>query len=156
TDVHRIEPVGVDGLDYTQFHVIIETPQGSRNKYKYDEHLQLFKLDKVLPLGASFPYDFGFIPSTRGEDGDPLGVLVLLDEPAFPGCLVQVCLLGVLEAAQTEHGQTVRNDRLIAVADTKYHPPEIRTLEELGKIRLDEIEHFFVSYNRMERREFKV
>src|SRR5436190_23071792 len=65
--------------------VIIDTPKGSRNKFKYDEELGLFRLSKVLPLGSSFPYDFGFIPGTRGEDGDALDVLVLLDEAAMPG-----------------------------------------------------------------------
>src|SRR4051794_14166126 len=67
--------------------VVIDTPKGSRNKFKYDEELGLFKLRKVLPLGAVFPFDFGFLPSTRGADGDPLDVLVLMDEPAFAGCV---------------------------------------------------------------------
>src|SRR4051794_30156861 len=82
--------------DSGRIHVIIDTPRGSRNKFKYDEELGVFRLGKVLPLGAYFPYDFGFIPSTRGEDGDPLDVLVLSEEPAFCGCLVSALLLGVL------------------------------------------------------------
>src|SRR5262245_29945269 len=93
--------------------VIIDTPQGSRIKFKYDEELGLFKLGKVLPLGASFPYDFGFIPSTYAEDDDPVDILVLMDEPAFSGCLLKVRLLGALEAEQTENGKTNRNDRLL-------------------------------------------
>jgi inorganic pyrophosphatase len=136
-------------------HVIIDTPKGSRNKFKYDEELGLFRLAKVLPLGAYFPYDFGFIPSTRAEDGDPLDLLVVMDEPAFCGCLVTVRLLGVIEAEQTEKGKTVRNDRLIGAAETKYHVPDLHSLDDLGKSRLDEIEHFFVSYNQAEGRRLK-
>ncbi len=103
----------------------------------------------------SFPYDFGFIPSTRGGDGDPVDVLVLMDEPAFPGCVVPARLIGVLEAEQTEDGKTVRNDRLVAVIETPYNPAEYRSLDDLRGQRLDEIEHFFVSYNEMEGRQFK-
>jgi len=136
-------------------HVIIDTPKGSRNKYKYDEKLGLFQLRKVLPLGASFPYDFGFIPSTRGEDGDPIDVLVLMDEPTFCGCLVSVRLIGVIEAEQTEKGETVRNDRLLGVIETSVNPAEVHSIDELSKSRLDEIEHFFVSYNEAEGRTFK-
>ncbi len=86
--------------------VIIDTPKGSRNKYSWDEKLELFSLSGVLPAGAVFPYDFGFIPNTLGGDGDPLDVLVVMDEPAFVGCLVACCLLGVIEAKQTEKGKS--------------------------------------------------
>jgi len=88
--------------------VIIDTPKGSRNKFKYDERSEIFKLGGALPLGAVFPFDFGYIPSTRAEDGDPLDVLILMDEPAFTGCLVQAKLIGVIEAEQTEAGETTR------------------------------------------------
>src|ERR687890_1560322 len=100
--------------DDEELNVIIETPKGSRNKYNYDEKLGLFRLGGVLTSGASFPFDFGFVPSTLGGDGDPLDVLVLMDEPAFAGCLVRARLLGVIEAEQTEKGKTAQNDRLIA------------------------------------------
>jgi inorganic pyrophosphatase len=135
--------------------VIVDTPKGCRNKYKYDEEHGLWRLSKVLPLGASFPFDFGFIPSTRGEDGDPIDALVLLDEHAFPGCVVPARLIGVLEAEQTEKGKTVRNDRLVTVVETPYNPPMFHSLEELDPQSLDEVEHFFISYNQMEGRQFK-
>src|SRR5215475_14505888 len=138
-----------------RLNVVIDTPKGSRNKYKFDELHGQWRLSKVLPQGMAFPYDFGFIPSTRGEDGDPIDVLVLMDEPAFPGCVVSARLIGVLEAEQTEGGKTVRNDRLVAVVETPYNPAEFRSLEEVDRRRLDEIEHFFVSYNQMEGRQFK-
>ena len=80
--------------------VIIETPKGSRNKYAFDESQGMFLLKKVLPAGMAFPYDFGFVPSTRAEDGDPVDVLVLMDEPAFVGCLLQCRIIGVIEGEQ--------------------------------------------------------
>src|SRR5215208_2924264 len=89
--------------DDDELNVVIETPKGSRNKYNYDEKLGLFRLGGVLTSGASFPFDFGFVPSTVGGDGDPLDVLVLMDEPAFAGCLVRTRLVGVIEAEQIEH-----------------------------------------------------
>lgn len=135
--------------------VVVETPKGRRNKYKYDEAQGLWRLSKVLPLGASFPFDFGFIPSTRGEDGDPIDVLVLLDEPTFPGCVVPARLIGILEAEQTHKGETVRNDRLVAVVETPYNPPAFHTLQELSPQCLAELEHFFIAYNQMEGRQFK-
>src|SRR5436189_4786599 len=76
--------------------VVIETPRGSRNKYAYDPRSGLFELRHVLPAGHAFPFDFGFIPSTRAEDGDPIDILVLLDAPTVPGCRLRVRLLGVL------------------------------------------------------------
>ena len=78
-----------------------------------------------------------------------------MDEPAFPGCVVPARLIGVLEAEQTEGGKTVRNDRLVAVVETPYNPAEYRSLDEVSRQRLDEVEHFFVSYNEMEGRQFK-
>jgi inorganic pyrophosphatase len=74
--------------------VVIETPQGSRNKFSYDLELELYRLKGTLPVGASFPYDFGFVPSTLGADGDPIDVLLLMEEPAFTGCLVEARLIG--------------------------------------------------------------
>jgi inorganic pyrophosphatase len=134
---------------------VVDTPKGSRNKYKHDDKLGIFRLSKVLPLGASFPFDFGFIPCTRGGDGDPLDVLVLMDEPAFTGCVVPARLIRVIDAEQTQDGRTVRNDRLVAVAETPYNPQEYHSLEDLSEQRLAEIEHFFVSYNAVEGRQFR-
>lgn len=142
--------------DSNELHVIIETPKGSRNKFNYDEEYRLFKLGGVLPAGAVFPFDFGFIPSTLGGDGDPLDVLLLMDEPAFPGCLVPSRLVAVIEADQTERdGETTRNDRLIAVAANSHTHQQVRTLADIGVALLDEIEHFFISYNQIKGKKFK-
>ena len=142
--------------DSTELHVIIETPKGSRNKFNYDEKHHLFKLGGVLPAGAVFPFDFGFIPSTLGGDGDPLDVLLLMDEPAFPGCLVPSRLVAVIEAEQTERdGETTRNDRLIAVAADSHTHQKVRSLADISSILVDEIEHFFISYNQIKGKTFK-
>jgi inorganic pyrophosphatase len=122
--------------------VIIDTPRGSRNKFKFDEKLGCFKLSRILPAGHVFPHDFGSIPGTRGEDGDALDVLVLMDEPAFPGCLITARLIGVIVACQTEQGRTISNDRLIGVPQTLVNKPIIRELSDLGTAQLDLIEHF--------------
>jgi inorganic pyrophosphatase len=135
---------------------IIDTPKGSRNKFKYDEKAQIFKLGGPLPLGAVFPFDFGYIPSTKADDGDPLDVLILMDEPAFPGCLVPAKLIGVLEAEQTEARKTTRNDRLIAVAAASRNHSDIRFLGDLNANLLHEIERFFVSYNETKGKKFEV
>jgi inorganic pyrophosphatase len=135
--------------------VVVDTPKGSRNKYKYDETLGLYRLSKVLPLGIAFPYDFGFIPSTRAEDGDPLDVLLLGEEALFPGCVVTVRLVGVLQAEQTEPGKTFRNDRLIGAIETPFNRPAIQTFADLQPERLDEIEYFFMAYNHLEGRHFR-
>src|ERR1041384_7278588 len=100
--------------------IIIETPKGRRNKFDYDPEFEAFTLGGLLPEGLAFPYDFGFVPSTLGDDGDPLDVLVLMDEPAHVGCLVDIRLIGVIEAEQIEDGTATQNDRLIGVATHSY------------------------------------
>ena len=135
--------------------VIIDTPKGSRNKFKFDEKTGIFKLGGVLPVGAYFPFDFGYIPSTKGGDGDPLDVLVLMDEPAFVGCLVETRLIGVIEADQTERDGTVeKNDRLIGVAEVSNNHKNVRKLADLNENLVHEIEHFFVSYNEAKGKKF--
>lgn len=134
--------------------VIIETPQGHRNKFRYDEKRGLFQLDGILSAGAVFPYDFGFIPATLGDDGDPLDVLVLLDEPVFTGCLVPARLLGGIEAEQEENSTSVRNDRLVAVSVKTHQYAKVDQLDGLNPTLLDEIEHFFRSYNAIKGKRF--
>ena len=133
----------------TEVEVIIETPKGSRNKIKYDPSRRKFMLSKVMPEGMMFPYDFGFVPSTRADDGDPLDVLVLTDAPLFPGCVVECTLIGAIEAEQEEEGHTNRNDRLIAVANQSLIYSEIKKLEDLNPTVVTQIEAFFVNYQRV-------
>lgn len=139
-----------------ELNVVIETPKGSRNKYNYDEEKGLFKLGGVLPVGAYFPFDFGFIPNTLGGDGDPLDVLILMDEPAFCGCLIAARLIGVIEANQTERdGKTERNDRLIAVSANSHLHENIKSINDLNEKLVDQIEHFFKSYNEANGKKFE-
>lgn len=138
-----------------ELNVIIDTPKNSRNKYKFDEKLGLFKLGGVLAVGMFFPFDFGYIPNTRGGDGDPLDVLVLMDEPAFVGCLIPSRLIGVICAEQTEAGKTEKNDRLLAVASNSRVHKDIESITDLNPTLVDEIEHFFVSYNEAKGKQFK-
>ena len=137
--------------------VIIETPKGGHNKYKFDPELGAFMMNGVLPEGMSFPYDFGFLPSTKCDDGDPLDVLLLMDEPAFTGCLIPSRLIGVIEAEQTDKGEKPeRNDRLVAVPVESRVYSDCNNLKDINKDRIHEIEEFFVSYNRIRGKKFKV
>ena len=136
--------------------VVIDTPAGSRNKYKLDESTGLFRVSRILPRGMAFPHDFGSVPGTCAEDGDPLDVLVLGMAPSFPGCLVNVRLIGVLRAAQTERGKSIRNDRLIGCASTPVNRPAITELKSLDPQHLHEIEEFFYAYNHAQGRPFRV
>ncbi len=145
-----------DEDDRSRVRVIIETPKGCRNKYKFDPKIACFKLSKVLPEGMVFPYDFGFIPETEAEDGDPIDVLLLMDQPAFPGCVIESRLIGVIEAEQSEDGKSERNDRLIAVADENHTYSDLQNLGEMNKKLLDEIGQFFVNYHRIDGSRFKV
>ena len=134
---------------------VIELPQGTRNKLKYEPETGSFRVTQSLPAGSNFPFDFGFVPSTRCADGDPLDILVLMDAPAFPGTVVDVRVLGVIEAEQTEDGETIRNDRLIAIADGSTERGDPHRLSDLPKSLLDQVEAFFVSYNELRGREFR-
>ncbi len=136
--------------------VVIETPRGSRNKLKYEPSAQKFQLSKVMPEGMVFPYDFGYIPSTKAEDGDPLDVLVLTDEPLFPGCLVDCRLIGAIEAEQEQDGEKYRNDRLIAVATASLLYSDLKNIDDLNPKVLKQIEEFFVNYQRVRGVMFKV
>ena len=113
-DPTRIQPFDKDNPEIVN--AVIETPSGSRNKFKFEKRFGCFALSSVLPEGMVFPHAFGFVPRTQAQDGDPEDVLVVMDEPTFTGCVVPVRLVGVMEAEQTEDGDKRRNDRLIAVA----------------------------------------
>lgn len=136
--------------------VIVETPAGCRNKFAFDHEQAVFCLKKVLPAGMTFPYDFGFLPQTIGEDGDPLDVLLLMDQPAYPGIAVRARLIGVIEGEQTEGKKTVRNDRLVAVAEANHQYAKVRRLSDLPGRWIRELEDFFVNYNTLEGRKYRL
>ncbi len=135
---------------------VIETPRGSPNKYAYDPGLRTIRLKNVLPAGAVFPFDFGFVPQTQAEDGDPLDILVLMDGAAPSGCVIAVRVIGAVEAEQREEGKNwVRNDRLIGVSVHAHQHASTKSLEDIDPKLLDELEAFFEFYNRLEGKEFR-
>jgi inorganic pyrophosphatase len=114
--------------------VVIETPKESRLKFKLDKATGLYKVDRVLPKGQRFPFNFGFIPQTEAADGDPTDVVLVIDEILFPGCSADCRLLGVVNAEQSEKGKTYRNDRILAVSIKDPDAPK----------GLDELERHFI------------
>jgi inorganic pyrophosphatase len=148
---------GARRSDSAAVRVVIDTPQKSRNKFKFDPQTGAYKLSKILPEGMVFPYDFGFVPSTKGEDGDPIDVLVLIEEPTFPGCTVECRLVGVIEAEQSSGSEKpVRNDRLVGVAQASLLYSEISHIDQIPRAVLHEVEGFFVNYDRLRDVDFKV
>lgn len=136
--------------------VIIETPKGCRNKFAFDPEQKIFVLKKVLPAGMSFPYDFGFLPKTIAPDGDPIDVLLLMDEPAYPGVMVRARLVGVIEGEQIEGKKKNRNDRLLAVMEGNHQYAHVKRPKDLGDKFLQELQEFFVNYHRLEGKEYKL
>ncbi|MFZ0742869.1 MAG: inorganic diphosphatase [Terracidiphilus sp.] len=136
--------------------VIIETPKGSRNKFAFDPDQRVFSLKKVLPAGMTFPYDFGFLPQTQAPDGDPLDVLLLMDEPAYPGVVVRSRLIGVIEGVQVEGKKKTRNDRLLAVAEANHLYSNIRRWQDFPRTFMKELEEFFVNYHRLEGKRYSL
>jgi inorganic pyrophosphatase len=135
---------------------VIETPKGCRNKFDYDPETELFALGGLLPEGMMFPFDFGFIPSTLGEDGDPLDVMVLMDAPAHVGCLIDIRIIGVIQATQSEGAKIERNDRLLGVAIHSYDHRDLRSIQHVNESLLDQVEAFFVSYNKQRGKKFTI
>lgn len=137
--------------------VVIETPSGSGTKVKFDAELGLYRADRVLPAGMAFPFNFGFIPQTLAEDGDPLDAIVLLDAPVYPGCVLYARLLGVLEAEQQNGGKGPwkRNDRVVGVVGGPKGHSSLRTLRDVDAFQLDAIESFFASYHALDDDRFR-
>ncbi len=153
-DPTRLQPF--DPGDKQMLRVVIETPKRSRNKFAFNADDHVFELKKVLPAGMVFPYDFGFVPSTEADDGDPVDVLVLMDEPAFPGCVLQCRPIGVIQGQQGDKRKKVRNDRIIAVEKDAHSWADIKTIGDLGKQFVQELEEFFVDYHKLAGEQYRV
>ena len=152
-DPTQLKPVDMeDGI----LQVIVETPKGSRNKFAFDPDQRVFTLKEVLPAGMVFPYDFGFLPQTLAADGDPIDVLLLMDEPAFPGIVVRSRLIGVIKGEQLDGKKKIRNDRLLAVADGSHQYANIKRTQDLPRPFLNELEEFFVNYHSLEGKQYKL
>jgi inorganic pyrophosphatase len=130
--------------------IIVETPKGSNEKYNFDPEKQCFRFKKALPMGMVFPYDFGFIPGTMGEDGDPLDVMVLSEFRFFPGCMVSCRLAGALLAEQTEDKRKIRNDRFFFIPELSLQFKHIISVSDLPREELNQLKQFFINYNAIE------
>jgi inorganic pyrophosphatase len=127
------------------FYVVVESPRGSTSKLKYDVNRRVMTLSRPLPQGLAYPHDWGFIPSTRAPDGDPLDAIIVWDGVSYPGITVECRLIGLLQVEQTRAAsqQRERNDRLIALPTKAPRWEPIRTVFDLGeRVRLD-LEFFF-------------
>ena len=153
-DPSRIAPLKGDKKGLLR--VVIETPKGSRNKFAYNPDDRVFELKTSLPAGMEFPYDFGFVPCTEADDGDPIDVLVLMDEPAFPGCVLMCRLIGVIEGEQIGHKKTNRNDRIVAVQQDAHSWSEVNNVTDLGEHFQHELEQFFVNYHRLSGKKYRI
>ena len=137
--------------------IVFETPKGSRSKLDYDPALKVFYLKKTLPEGMVFPFDFGFIPQTLGADGDPLDALVLMPESLPPGSVVEGRLIGVIRARQkAKNEKPIRNDRFIVVSATATEFTRFKKPADLPPAMLEQLERFFITYNEIEGRMFKL
>jgi len=136
--------------------ITIETPKGHTEKFNFDPKSGGFKLKKMLPAGMAFPCDFGFIPGTIGEDGDPLDALVFSEIKSFPGCIMECRLLGAFVCEQKHKQKTIRNDRYLFVPTQSKQFSTMKTINDLGRKLIDEIKSFFKQYNQLEGKEFNV
>lgn len=136
---------------------MIESPKGFNQKFDYDPEARLFRLSKILPAGMVFPFDFGMIPGTKGEDGDPLDIIVISENATFPGCLIDCRIIGALKAEQTERdGTGMRNDRFIGIPTVSQLFPDVSELEQMPESIINQLEHFFKNYNEQAGKQFKV
>jgi inorganic pyrophosphatase len=135
---------------------VVETSKGQRGKLAYDRITGAFELKRMLPDGMSFPLDFGFVPGTRGQDGDPIDILVLNDEPSPVGTLLTARLIGVIEAEQTEDGETVRNDRILAVAAVSHLFAKVAAIDDLDADFMKNLTAFWENYDALRGVQFKV
>jgi inorganic pyrophosphatase len=138
------------------FNAIVETQRGSRVKFSYDTETGQFRAKKLLALGYVFPFPFGFLPSTRGADGDPIDVLLLTDAVLPMGTLVELKPLGIIEIEQNEDGRRVRNDRLLGAPLLEGDEGRIERLSEVSERLVYEIEEFLVGYQRAENKQVRI
>ncbi|MEM7555471.1 MAG: inorganic diphosphatase [Cyanobacteria bacterium P01_A01_bin.84] len=132
--------------------VLIEIVGGSKNKYEFDKDINAFALDRVLYSSVKYPYDYGFVPNTLADDGDPLDGMVLMDEPTFPGCVIAARPIGMLE--MIDGGD--RDEKILCVPDKDPRYADVKSLKDVAKHRLDEIAEFFRTYKNLEKKETQI
>ncbi len=143
-DLSRIPAQPEPGL----VNVLIEIPAGSKNKYEFDKDLQAFALDRVLYSSVQYPYDYGFIPNTLADDGDPLDGMVIMDEPTFPGCVIAARPIGMLK--MIDGGDA--DEKILCVPDNDPRYTEVKSLKDIAPHRLEEIAEFFKTYKNLQKK----
>jgi inorganic pyrophosphatase len=143
-DLSRIPAQPEPGL----INVLVEIPAGSKNKYEFDKDMQAFILDRVLFASVQYPYDYGFIPNTLADDGDPLDGMVMMDQPTFPGCVIAARPIGMLE--MIDGGD--RDEKILCVPAEDPRYAEVKTLADVAPHRLDEVAEFFRTYKNLEKK----
>ena len=142
--------------DDGDIHVVIETPRGSRAKFAWDPKLETFALSKSLLTGLSYPHDWGFVPSTKADDGDPLDIMVIHDAATFPGLVVACRIIGILQIEQKSKKKSERNDRLFAVPRRSHSERALKDVAGLTKPIREELEKFFIATDELEDKKLNV
>jgi inorganic pyrophosphatase len=135
------------------FHLVVESPRGSDVKLKYDSTLEAMAISRPLALGLRFPYDWGFIPSTRGDDGDPVDAIALWDATSFPGVVIRCRAVGIIRVEQNrkpDSSERVRNDRILAVPVSGRREAGVSTLQSIAQRVREEIGHFVIAATALE------
>ncbi|MDB9524955.1 inorganic diphosphatase [Oscillatoria sp. CS-180] len=143
-DLSRIPAQPESGL----INVLIEIPAGSKNKYEFDKDMGALILDRVLFSSVQYPYDYGFVPNTLADDGDPLDGMVMMDQPTFPGCVIASRPIGMLE--MIDGGD--RDEKILCVPAEDPRYAQVKSLDDIAAHRLDEIAEFFRSYKNLEKK----
>jgi inorganic pyrophosphatase len=131
-------------------YVVVETPRGSRAKFDYDTKLKTFTLSKSLLTGLTYPHDWGFVPSTKADDGDPIDIMVVHDAATFPGVVLTCRVIGILQIEQKSNGKTERNDRLFAVPIDSHSEQALQDVRDLSEPIQQELEKFFKATDELE------
>jgi inorganic pyrophosphatase len=141
--------------DKTCIYAVVETPRGSHAKLEYDPKLGVFTLAKPLLVGLTYPYDWGFIPSTKADDGDPADVMIVHDAATYPGLVLRCRPIGILEVVQTKKGKKERNDRIFVVPERSPFESDLTDIRRLPKRAIEELERFFEATDALEDKELK-
>ena len=152
THLHQLDAFAENDV----FHVVVESPRGSTLKLKWDPHLGAMSVSRPLNFGLSFPYDWGFVPSTKADDGDPVDIMVVHDATTFPGIVLPCRIIGVLQIEQKRKGKAERNDRLFAVPRRSHSEQGLQDIRDLSKPTLQEFEKFFIATDELEDKKLEI
>jgi inorganic pyrophosphatase len=153
-EIRALPAFGDDG----SLRVVIESPRGATAKFKYDAESGVFTLSRALPSGLAYPYDWGFVPGTRGPDGDPLDAMILWDCTGYPGVVIPCRVIGMLrvdQAGRVSHGRE-RNDRILAVPLKAPRWDDVQDVHQVAGRTLEELERFFIAAVAFEGKDLRV